>query len=273
MRFNRLQVGLLICQFELKRAFKTKKGLLSLVTFFLVWYFVLRYPIRYAADFLSHQDNLMFGGRVLELIGLPELFQWKVPELGVYWHVSLVLFPLLVIMTAGNQTCADKERGTLRFLCLRVSRGSIFFGRFLGVIIIQILLIAFTLLSAVMLAIYRDGSLIYEAFNSSAAVIINLVIALLPFAALMAALSVSVKSGRLATVWAILIWSFLTGVIGLLSSYLPSIIFLNIFIPGYQLSELSHLIGWQALQLAYIPLLQSAVLLSLGYWMMSRQKL
>ena len=54
--FNHL---LLITQFELKRGFATRKGILSLVTFAVVWYFILLYPLRFAAELLVQEKGLM----------------------------------------------------------------------------------------------------------------------------------------------------------------------------------------------------------------------
>ena len=268
-----LQHSLLICQFELKRLFSSRKGLLYLITFALVWYFILLYPIRFAADMLGQEKNITSGISFLEFFGFGSLLNWQIPEMGVYWHFALIIFPLLAVMTSADQTCSDRDRGTLRFLCLRVSRDSQFFGRFAGMMLMQTLLIFISLLSTVALAVYRDFNLLPLAFNSAMAIVVNLIIILMPFTAMMAALSATVKSARQATVWAILIWSFLAGIISALSSYLPALDMLKILVPGYQMSALSQLAQWQALQLAYIPLLQSVVLLSIGRWVMHRQNL
>ncbi len=49
---------LLISQFELKRDFATRKGLLSVVTFGVVWHFILLYPLRFVADLLAQGKDL-----------------------------------------------------------------------------------------------------------------------------------------------------------------------------------------------------------------------
>ncbi|NOR80626.1 MAG: ABC transporter permease subunit [Methyloprofundus sp.] len=268
-----LQHSLLICQFEVKRLFSSRKGLLYLITFALVWYFILLYPIRFASDVLEQEQNITSSISFLEFFGFGSLLNWQIPEMGVYWHFALVIFPLLAVMTSADQTCSDRERGTLRFLCLRVSRDSLFFGRFTGMMLIQAFLIFISLFSTVVLAVYRDVNLMPLALNSAMAIIVNLIIVLMPFTAMMAALSATVKSARQTTVWAILIWSFLAGIISTLSSYLPALDMLKILIPGYQMSALSQLAEWQALQLAYIPLFQSVVLLSIGRWVMHRKNL
>lgn len=268
--FNSL---LLICQFELKRLFSTRKGLLYILTFAVVWSFILFYPIQYASDVLDRHQKTGHGSLFFEFIGFGSFMYWKVPEFGVYWRFALLMFPMLCISITADQTSSDRERGTFRFLTLRMSRAGLFFGRFMGAMAIQAILIIATLITTLALAIYRDASLLSIGLNSSIAIAVNLFIVLLPFTAMMAALSASVKSAKQSTVWAILIWSFLAGIITGLSSYIPALDILKNLIPGYQMTEISQLSEWQPIQLAYIPIFQSIVLLGVGYWIMSRQAL
>jgi hypothetical protein len=262
----------LISQFELQRLFTTRRGLLNLAAFSAVWCLILIYPIRFAADFYS-QSQSANGSSLLDFIGFGSLLNWQTPEFGVYWRFALYLFPMLSIMIASDQTSSDRERGTLRFLTLRTSRDSLFFGRFSGAIVIQLLLILVTLASTLLLIIYREGTLTSSSLNSASAIAINLIIILLPFIALMATLSAAVKSAKQATVWAILILTFLTGLINITSSYLPIIDSLKMLIPGYQMTTLAQLSEWEPLQLAYIPIIQTLVLLAVGRWIMVKQDL
>jgi hypothetical protein len=268
--FNHL---FLICQFELKRGFATRRGLLSLVTFAVVWYFILLYPLRFTAELLAQEKGLKQSFSFLDFIGFGSLQNWPIPEFAVFWHFALIIFPMLSITVAADQTCSDRERGTFRFMVLRSSRDSLFFGRFAGAMIIQTLLISAAALTTFLLAMYRDVSLFSLAIPSFLAILVNLIVAILPFTAMMAALSAKVKSPRQATIWAILIWSFLAGIINGFASYLPELSIFKVLIPGYQLAGLAQLSGWDTLQLAYIPLFQSFILLFLGRWLMARQAL
>lgn len=268
-----LKPTLLICQFELKRQFATRKGLLYLMTFALVWYFILLYPIRFSADLFAQNQGSTQGSSFFEFLGFGALLNWQIPEFGVYWCFALLMFPLLCITIASDQTCSDRERGTLRFLSLRTSRDNLFLGRFAGAMAIQGILILATVLTTLILVIYRDINLLPVAFNSATAIVVNLVLVLLPFTAMMSALSASVKSARQATIWAILIWSFLAGIISSLAYYLPALESSKMIIPGYQIAALSQLAEWQTLQLAYIPLLQTLVFLVIGRSIISRQSL
>ncbi len=264
---------LLICQLELKRLFITRKGWLYLATYSIVWYFILFYPIRYAADLLDEHRSSAHAGSFFEFLGFGSLLGWSIPAFGVYWHFALIFFPMMSVVIAADQTCSDRERGTLRFLALRVTRDGLFFGRYISFMVIQFLLVLVSLLATLLLVIFRDASLFSEALNNVSSILINLFLVLLPFTAMMADLSATVKSARQATVWAILIWSFVAGIIGALSSYLPVLGHLKILIPGYQLSQLAQLSEWETLQLAYIPVLQAIFLLIVGRWIMQRQAL
>jgi hypothetical protein len=273
MQPNFFKQLLLISQFELKRGFATRKGLLSVVTFTVIWYFILFYPLRFAADLLAQEKGLRHNSSFLDFIGFGSLQLWPIPEFGVFWQFALLIFPMLSITIAADQTSSDRERGTLRFIVLRSSRDSLFFGRFFGVLAIQAILIAATAFSTLLLVLYRDATLFSSALPNLFVIIVNVTLAVLPFTAMMAALSAKLTSAKQATLWAILIWTFLAGIISGFAHYLPVLDFFKFLIPGYQLSALAQLSEWQTLQLAYIPLLQSLVLLALGRWIMARQAL
>lgn len=263
---------LLISQFELKRLFKSRKGLLYLLTFIAVWLLILLYPIRLSANFLNPdyqaQSNILFS-----FLGLGSLLNWPVIELQVYWRTALILLPMLSIIIAADQTSSDRKRGSLRFLTLRTSRDNLFFGRFSAIMLIQVLLILITLFSTLLLVLYRDSSLLSVALNSSVSIFINLIIVILPFSALMAALSAKFDSARSAVMRAILFLIFSLVIISKLSSYFPALDILQILVPGFHSNKIAQLSGLMPLQLAYVPLLQTIVFLVIGRWIMKRKSL
>ena len=63
--FNHL---VLISVFELKRGFATRKSILPLVTFVVVWYFILLYPIRFAAELLVQEKELQVEFSFFDLL-------------------------------------------------------------------------------------------------------------------------------------------------------------------------------------------------------------
>lgn len=256
--------------YELVRLFKTKRGLLSLFAFALVWFLILRYAIYGAAQFFMADAP---GGLVVSFFNSTitnNLMSWQVPELAVFWIISLYLLPIFCIALTADQTASDRARGTLRLLHLRATRDGIFFGRFFGQILILLLLILIALVTTIALAVFRDSSLLIPALQLSIILLVNLILVLLPYAALMAWVSSMARSARQSTLYAVIVWIVLSIITGWLSSRFPGLWGLDKVLPGAQISDLLQLSGWSTLSLAYLPIIQTVVLLFLGRLMMQR---
>ncbi len=263
----------IISRFELTRLFRTPRGLLSLLTFAVVWYFILRYPVNFAAKLIPMKD---FNDNISEMfgqIGLDKVLGWPVDEFSVYWMISLYLFPVFSILITADQTSSDRSRGTLRFLTLRTSRSSIYFGRFLGQMMIQTILIAGTLMATLAMAMYRDSDVFSGGFQSAIIMFINLFIVIMPFTALMALLSASVRSGKLSTMLAIVSWGVLSGFLAWLAYKLPETAFLQEWLPGAQRLDLVQTNGWSTLKQSLLPLIQTAIFLIAGQKIMVRSSI
>jgi hypothetical protein len=245
----------IIIRFELGRVFLSTRGWMYLFTFGLVWYFVLNYLVLNMTGFVTQDTG------------------WPVPELTSYWRVALYLFPGLCLVMTANQTCSDRNRGTLRFLVLRANRDSIFLGRFISQMLIQVVLIIATTASALIAAVMHDESQMWAGLVSSAIIVTNLFIILIPITAMMSLLSLTVKSTRQVTVLATLIWILASAIIQGISHYFPFFEIFDLFIPGRQLSELANLPQAETFSLAYVPVLQGLVLLLVGRLVMQRTSL
>ncbi|WP_237524014.1 ABC transporter permease subunit [Shewanella sp. KX20019] len=261
---NNLRNMLLLAKFEVKKMLFNPRGMIALAAFALVWLLILLYPIRGASEFLitPHYKDLIegiFGPQVVS-----ELFKWSVAELAIYWIAALYLFPLFSIFIAADQFSSDKARGSFRFLTLRTSRDSIFFGRFIGYMIIQTILVSLTVLATIVLAVSRETTLLIPALTSGLMVTVNLVIVLLPYTALMAILSLYANSARQATIYAILIWAAMSVSIGIINNFLPIISELKWILPGSQISLMINTQGLGSFAYAPVALLQTVVLLFLG---------
>ena len=245
----------IIIRFEFSRVFLSARGWMYLFTFGLIWYFILNYLV------------LNITTLVAQDVG------WPVPELTSYWRVALYLFPALCLVMTANQTCSDRSRGTLRFLVLRADRDSIFFGRFISQMLIQMVLVVATAATALIAAVMHDGSVMWAGLGSAVIIVTNLFIALIPITAMMSLLSLTVNSTRQVMVLAILIWASASAIIQGISHYFPFFEVFDLIIPGRQLSELSGLPQIETLSLAYVPLLQGLVLLVAGRLVMQRTSL
>ncbi|MDB2386017.1 ABC transporter permease [Shewanella sp.] len=263
----------LIAQFEIKKMLFNPRGIIALTAFSLVWLLILLYPISGASEFLitpAYKEMIegMFGPQLVS-----ELFKWPVAELAIYWIIALYLFPLFSIFIAADQFSSDKSRGSFRFLTLRTSRDSIFFGRFIGYMAIQTLLLSLTVLATILLAVSRDSALLIPAIWSGFVVVLNLVIVLLPYTALMAILSLYANSARQATIYAILIWAGMAIFVAILNNYLPFINELKWILPGSQVALMINTQGLSSFAYAPIALLQTLALLLLGRLYMKRSAL
>ncbi|BDY03688.1 ABC transporter permease subunit [Ferrimonas sp. YFM] len=248
--------------FELRRLFATRRGALWLLAFALVWGLLLRYPILSAAD-LMRRDDLREFFLSLSPDGLSTLYLWSSPELAVFWVAALVLYPMATIGLAADQMASDLQRGTLRFLTLRVSRDSLLLGRFLGMLAIQLLMILASLAGTLGLALYK-GAPLMPVLGQSALVTLNLLLVVLPFTATMALLSLLAKSGRQAVVLATLFWLMTPLAIGLLSMAWQPFEQLLLLIPGGQIKDLMVMTPADALTTSWLPLAQTLVMLALA---------
>ena len=244
---------------------------MSLLTFSVAWLLILYYPIRIASSVITEGQQSAEAFRIFEFFGFDALLAWAIPEFGIVWHVALLIFPSLSLFVGADQTCSDREHGTLRIITLRSTRNRVFFGRFAGTMLVQALLILVALCSTLVLVIARDPALLSTGLNNMLALFVNLFITVLPFTAMMATLSTSLKTSRQVTVWAILILSVVSWSINLFAQQQPLLSYLKMLIPGYQLAEMQQLAQWDALQIAYIPLTQTILLLIIGRWIHSRQ--
>lgn len=263
----------LYSRFELQRLFMTPRGWFALAAFSTIWYFLLRYPIYQASLQLNQPEIQQMLSGMLGMVGMYNLLNWSLPELSVYWALTVMLMPLAVIVSAADQTCSDRSRGTLRFLTLRSSRDSIFFGRFFGQMLVQALLIGLSLLATLILAAWRLGELPLAALNASLVIWLNLLIVLMPFTALMALCSAVVKSSRLAISLAIVSMGVVAGLLGYLVWHFPDLLSVLEYLPGAQLPMLLGAQGWDTLKYSGLPLMQTVVLLIAGRFVMQEKAL
>ncbi|MGL5490224.1 MAG: ABC transporter, partial [Shewanella sp.] len=150
---------------------------------------------------------------------------------------------------------------------------SLLFGRFLGQILIQGLLILLTILATIALALTRDIGLLLPALTSGALVGINLLIVILPFTAVMTLLSLYASTARQAMVLATILWTVVSIALLILGNQSSLFEGLQWILPGAQLSNMVNTNGLNSFFYAPIPLLQTAFALFLGRVYIQRSQL
>ena len=261
-----------LAKFELVRLFLTKRGVLALIAFATVWFLILYYPINSAVSIVSSDGFKEMANEMFGSLGLSELLTWPVPEFTIYWLIALYAFPIFALGASSDQTCADRTRGTLRFIALRASRNEIIFGRFLGQVLIIALLIVLTLLAMTAMATWRDSHLLLPALSKGSQLFIELIIVVLPFIALTSFFNSFLRSAKLTSVVTLLYFGLGAMFIGLISYQLPIAEQLHYIFPGVQLSETASQSSFD-LSLYLIPLIQTCGYLSLASIVMKRSAL
>ncbi len=260
----------LIARQELDKLFATRRGWVSLIGFGLVWVFAVLGLIRLIANKIRETQTEAVISSSLDQFGFKELGQWPTPELALYWFAALYLLPLFALIVCADQTASDKTRKTLRFLSLRANREEIFFGRFVGQFLIQLLIVLATLISVLGLIAWSHADQLNLALQRVPMLIANLTLVLLPYIALMALASIIARSARQATIFAIIGWIVASILIAVVQNYFGPLSWLDWILPGSQISSLLSLSNWDTMRLAHIPIVHTAVLLGLGWWAMRR---
>jgi len=263
----------LIANFELVRLLSTRRGWVSIIAFALIWAVLLYYVIFRASRVIAQDGGTGLVTAGLEFMGMERLNSWVVPELAVYWFFGLTLLPFFCITLTADQTASDRSRGTLRFLALRSTRWQIFFGRYFGQLLVLALFVVVSVLTTLPVAMYRDASAVSDWLGLAPPVIVNLLIVLLPYVALMAVVSILAKSARQAMLYAIILWIVVWFVTGFLRERIPELGVLDYIMPGSQIPLLYKSVGWDALEFAFIPIAQTLVLLVIGWLLMARRDL
>lgn len=263
----------LISRFEILRLFASPRGWFALTAFVIIWYVLLRYPIFQASAGIQDPEIQRILGGMFGMAGMYNILNWPLPELSAYWVMCVLLLPICTLFFAADQTCSDRSRGTLRFLMLRTSRDSLFFGRFLGQMLIQSILISLSIAATLAMAWWRLGSLSVGALEAAVIMVINLVIIIAPYTALMAMCSVLVKSSRMAISLAVVGSGIVLGLLGWAAWYLRVLQELMSYVPSAQIPQVLSQHGWSTLQFSGLPLAQTAVFLLIGRQIMQGKSL
>lgn len=266
------QFGLIASQ-ELAASFASKRGLFVTGIFILIWSFLLFYPIRLSAEAMHNPDIGSLMVSLLSLVGLEPLKNWLLAEFAIYWVVALFLFPTFSLLIAADQMISERNRGGLRFLTIRCSRGQIFFGRFIGHLLIQGILLVITLAITYLLLLINNSENWLSGLQLLPLMFLNIMVAVLPFVALMSLLSILMNSVRMASLMAIVILALGSFIINYLAGYIPFLSLLNTWIPGMQLVHMAQSTPSIALMSLWIPLMQTVGFLLIGYGIFRRQEI
>ena len=208
-----MRAGLIALE-EVRRALGSRRGLLSVLGFALLWALVLVYLVRPAGALdagagTGGPDGPGIGALVrglAERAGLEALLAWPSSALAAGWIAALYLLPAVALVAAVDQTASDRARGTLRYLVLRASRTEISLGRFAGQALVQAALVIAALGSTLALVAVDAPDRLAGSLGAAAPAALALWLSLLPWVGLASLVSALAPSARRATLLALLAW-------------------------------------------------------------------
>ena len=262
----------IIMRFELIRLFGAKRGLIILLAFACVWFVIYYYIIASAANLLtssSFKDLIQQG---FSQLNLSKVLDWQLPQLTMYWLIAAYLLPVFALSFSSDQTCSDRERGTLRFILLRCTRSELLLGRFLGQVLIISVLIAITLAASILLGFLDNSALSTELMKTTFTVFWQLIIIVLPFIASMTLINSFVKSAKMSIVIYTLLYILGGLIINIIGYFLVDVSILYYLYPGDQISRILGFEG-KPFDLYLLPLAQTILYLALANIMLKRASL
>lgn len=259
---------LLLARAEVQRFVGSRRGLVSLLAFCLLWFVAMRWFVLPASRLTANTSGIGLESLLDQYLGLGNLLRWPAAEYAAWWVAALYLLPFVAVVASADQIASDRARGTLRYLVLRTSRLEILAGRFFGQALIMAAAVLATVLSTLFMVWRNHGSLMPNAeagVESSLLVIavatLALWMTLLPWLALMALVSSLARTPSQATRYALIIWVLLSIAAAWLSSRFGENVIFDNLLPGSPVRSLLSRIGTEALAPASIGLLHMCVFL------------
>lgn len=262
----------LLAQFELIRQFKSKRGIISLLAFAIVWFFIIKVIVLQSVSVLNEQGSQGVASNILNYFNLNALLQWPSTELAVFWLFAMLIFPFVTIVMTSDQTASDVKRGTVRFLLLRTTRTQLLLGRFTGKLCFLTMLIITTILPVVLISIMKESSSLLPLLSLSLFVCSSLIIVCIPLMALMALLNSIYQSSKISMLFALILVPLISSVIKYAVNYFPPIESLLYLLPGIQIFDTLQLASYN-FQIIVTPLLQTTAFLVLAKMQLARKSL
>lgn len=282
---------LILARAEVQRFVGSRRGLVSLLAFCLLWYAALTWFVLPAGRLAAGSSGVGLDVLLDDYLGLGNLLRWPAPEYAAWWVAALYLLPFVAVVASADQIASDRARGTLRYLVLRASRLEILAGRFFGQAMIMAAATLATLLSTLAVVWYQHRSLSPNALWTEDAAIMPMTahtgtaltsialaglalwMTLLPWVALMALVSAVARTPSQATRYALIIWILLSITAAWLSSRFGEHVIIDHLLPGSPVRTLLSRMGSEAMLPATIGLLHAAVFLTGAAIVMYRRDL
>jgi ABC-type transport system involved in multi-copper enzyme maturation permease subunit len=227
-----LQHVFVLARYELAKAVVSARGVLFLVLYGIIWFWILWKLAGGSAIWLAEPEGSMLVGWLLDPAIAYHLFVANPPSLSAFLVLALTLLPLFVLWGSGDQTASDIGNKHLRFLIPRCGRLEIYVGRFIGA---ALFISAFHLIivaAAVIISSSIDPGGAAASFQFGIRVAFIVLLYALPYVALMALIGALTGSAPVAVLTAISAFTIIAVFANLLSMTWPEAEWLGYLLPA-----------------------------------------
>lgn len=259
--------------YDLRYSLRSAKGLLFLVFYGVIWFWLLWQLSSGAATWLADPEGNMVAAWFLQAELAQQLFQQRPPTLSAYFLIALSMVPVFAIWSACDQTASDLASGHLRFLVPRCGRSDVYIARFVSAAILLTAAEILTGFAAMLISLAVDNwdvtGVIMYAIRISAIIVIYS----LPFVALMALLSALTASAGLAALVGICVYTLVTVASAFLSVRFPEAELFSYILPNALKSQMIAPDSAAFIALALALMLYLLIYLSAGWYLFQRRDL
>lgn len=266
-----LQHVFVLARYELAKAVASARGVLFLVLYGIIWFWILWKLGEGSATWLAQPEGNAIASWILDPAVARHLFVDNPPTLSAFLLLALTLLPLFVLWGAGDQTASDIGNKHLRFLIPRCGRLEIYVGRFIGaVVFISVFHLIIVAIAAVISA-FADPNGATESFSFGIRVAFVVLLYALPYIALMALAGALTGSAPVAVLTAISTYAIVAVFANLLSMSWPAARWIGYLLPAPLKAQLLTGNTTTLLTAAAGLLAYTTAYFAAGWWVFSRR--
>ncbi|MGI9271207.1 MAG: hypothetical protein ACR2QT_05485 [Woeseiaceae bacterium] len=266
-----LQHVFVLARYELAKAVVSARGVLFLVLYGIIWFWILWKLADGNATWLAEPEGNMLAAWLLDPVVARHLFVDNPPSLSAFFVLALTLIPLFVLWGSGDQTASDIGNKHLRFLIPRCGRLEIYVGRFIGAVLFISAFHLIIVAIATVISSFTDPGSSAASFGFGIRVAAIVLLYALPYIALMALIGALTGSAPVAVLTAISAYAIIAVFANLLSMSWSEAEWLGYLLPTPLKAHLltaktSTLLSASAGLLAY-----TVVYFAAGWWVFRRR--
>ncbi len=266
-----LQHVTVLARYELAKSAASARGVLFLVLYGVVWFWILWKLSAGHANLLAKPEGSMIAAWLLDPVLAKHLFLDNPPTLSAFYLLSLSILPIFVLWGAGDQTASDIGNKHLRYLIPRCGRFEIYVGRFVGAVAFIFVCHLIIVAAATLVATFADSDSAAAVFAFGSRVAFAVLIYTLPWVALMALAGALTGSAPIAVLTAISAFAIIGVASNLLSMSWPQAEWLGYLLPAALKPQLLSVEMSTVLAAAAGMLLYTAIYFAAG-WQVFRRR-